>query len=279
MGKSRQAHQKRERDKRRAAQAHHAAELRRRRYIRAGGLILVIALIASLALVALGEEGEAPAPQGQEEQPPGLPEGCSEATPPSATSKQYDEPGQVVKEGVDYHAMIETSCGDVEIDLLEEAAPETVNSFVFLAQEGFFDGLTWHRVVRDFVVQGGDPEGTGQGGPGYELVDELPRRPDEYVFGTVAMANSGPNTSGSQFFIVVHDPPELDPESELPVPAQEPREPAGLQPIYSLFGRTSPDSAATLVRLSKVPVKGGIEVDKDQPRTPVYITSIEIEER
>lgn len=275
--KDRQAHQKRQMDRRGAARAQLAAELRRRRLIRAGGLILVIALIASLALVTLGEE--APAPQAAKDEPPGLPAGCSSSTPPPANPQQYDEPERVLKDGVDYHAVIHTSCGDVEVDLLEEAAPQTVNSFVFLAREGFFDGLTWHRIIRDFVVQGGDPQGTGLGGPGYELPDELPERPKEYAFGTVAMHNSGPDSGGSQFFIVVHDAPELDPETELPEPGQEPPEPAGLQPIYSLFGNTSPDSAATLVRLSKVPVRGGIEADKDQPRIPVFMTSVEIQER
>jgi cyclophilin family peptidyl-prolyl cis-trans isomerase len=277
--KDRQAHQKRQKDRREAVRARHAAERRRRRYIRAGGLLLVVALITSLALVALGQEGEAPAPQGAEEEPRGLPEGCSRATPPPADPEQYERPRQVLEQGVDYHAVIGTSCGDIEIDLLEERAPATVNSFVFLAREGFFDGLEWHRIIQDFVVQGGDPEGTGSGGPGYELPDELPDRARDYVFGTVAMANSGPGTSGSQFFIVVHDPPEVDPETGLPLPGQEPPDEAGLQPIYSLFGTTSPSSAETLVRLSKVPVKGGIDADKDRPSIPVFITSVEIQER
>ena len=82
-------------------------------------------------------------------------------------------------------------------------APRTVNNFVFLAREGFYDGLTFHRVVRGFVIQGGDPEGDGRGGPGYTFADELPD--DGYPPGSVAMANAGPGTNGSQFFIVTGD--------------------------------------------------------------------------
>jgi cyclophilin family peptidyl-prolyl cis-trans isomerase len=99
-----------------------------------------------------------------------------------------------------YTAVIETSCGKITLDLDAKGAPKTVNSFVFLVQKHFYDGLTWHRVVKDFVIQGGDPEGTGGGGPGYSFEDELPQ--DGYKIGSLAMANSGPNTNGSQFFVV-----------------------------------------------------------------------------
>ena len=99
-----------------------------------------------------------------------------------------------------YTATIDTSCGKITIDLDAKGAPKTVNNFVFLANKKFYDGLTFHRVVKDFVIQGGDPEGTGSGGPGYKFEDELPQ--DGYKLGSLAMANSGPNTNGSQFFIV-----------------------------------------------------------------------------
>ena len=99
-----------------------------------------------------------------------------------------------------YTATIDTSCGKITVDLDAKGAPKTVNNFVFLADKHFFDGLTWHRVVKDFVIQGGDPQGTGSGGPGYSFGDELPT--DGYKLGSLAMANSGPNTNGSQFFIV-----------------------------------------------------------------------------
>jgi cyclophilin family peptidyl-prolyl cis-trans isomerase len=112
-------------------------------------------------------------------------------------------PPQTIDRAATYTATLETSCGDIVIALEPRRAPVAVNNFVFLAREGFYDGLTFHRVVAGFVVQGGDPEGTGQGGPGYVFEDEL--QPDGYPPGAVAMANAGPDTNGSQFFIVTGD--------------------------------------------------------------------------
>lgn len=114
-------------------------------------------------------------------------------------SKTYSKPEEVMKEGVDYKAVLKTSFGDIELDLFEAETPETVNSFLFLAQEGFFDGVTFHRVIEGFVIQGGDPDGTGAGGPGYQIPDEITER--KYAPYTLGMANAGPNTNGSQFFI------------------------------------------------------------------------------
>ena len=100
-----------------------------------------------------------------------------------------------------YTATMVTSCGSVQLQLFPRVAPVAVNSFVFLARKGFFDGLFFHRVVKNFVIQGGDPLGTGSGGPGYSFKDEL-RNKLTYKVGTLAMVNSGRNTNGSQFFIV-----------------------------------------------------------------------------
>lgn len=100
-------------------------------------------------------------------------------------------------------AVIQTSKGTIEIALYADKAPLTVSNFVYLANKGFYNGLTFHRVEEGFVVQGGDPEGRGTGGPGYSFKDETVQ--GEYVEGTVAMANSGPNTNGSQFFINLED--------------------------------------------------------------------------
>jgi cyclophilin family peptidyl-prolyl cis-trans isomerase len=102
---------------------------------------------------------------------------------------------------VDYRAVVQTSEGSFTMDLLEKDAPGTVNNFVVLARYGFFDGLTFHRVVPGFVIQGGDPNGDGSGGPGYSIADELPVAVTSYKRGAVAMANSGPNSNGSQFFV------------------------------------------------------------------------------
>ena len=100
-----------------------------------------------------------------------------------------------------YKATIETSKGTIVAELDAAGAPVTVNNFVFLARWHYFDGVVFHRIIPGFVIQGGDPEGTGRGGPGYRFDDELPK-PGRYQIGSLAMANAGPNTNGSQFFIV-----------------------------------------------------------------------------
>jgi peptidyl-prolyl cis-trans isomerase B (cyclophilin B) len=117
--------------------------------------------------------------------------------------KRYARAEQVIDPSRRYQATISTDQGDIVIDLDPAHAPVTVNNFVFLAREGFYDGLTFHRVVDDFVIQGGCPEGSGRGGPGYRFADETVV--GEYGAGAVAMANSGPNTNGSQFFICTVD--------------------------------------------------------------------------
>jgi len=118
--------------------------------------------------------------------------------------KQYNNPPEMqLEEGVDYKALMKTSKGDILLDLFEEESPITVNNFIFLAKDGFFDGVIFHRVIPDFMIQGGDPLGNGTGGPGYKFEDEFNETP--LVRGSFAMANAGPNTNGSQFFIVTKD--------------------------------------------------------------------------
>jgi cyclophilin family peptidyl-prolyl cis-trans isomerase len=112
---------------------------------------------------------------------------------------RYSRPEQVIDPKARYLATLSTDRGDIDIVLDASRAPRTVNNFVFLTREGFYDGLSFHRVVDGFVVQGGCPEGTGRGGPGYQFEDEPVQ--GDYIAGSVAMANSGPNTNGSQFFI------------------------------------------------------------------------------
>jgi cyclophilin family peptidyl-prolyl cis-trans isomerase len=127
---------------------------------------------------------------------------CNDTKPPANANRPTftAPPPMTIDPSKKYTATIDTSCGKITVDLDAKGAPKTVNNFVFLADKHFFDGLTWHRVVKDFVIQGGDPQGTGGGGPGYQFEDELPK--DGYKLGSLAMANSGPNTNGSQFFIV-----------------------------------------------------------------------------
>jgi peptidyl-prolyl cis-trans isomerase B (cyclophilin B) len=147
--------------------------------------------------------------------------------------KTYDRAEQVIDPSQRYEATITTSKGDIVIALDPARAPKTVNNFVFLAREGFYDGLTFHRVVDDFVIQGGCPDGTGRGNPGYRFEDEPVV--GDYVPGAVAMANSGPDTNGSQFFIcTVDDRPKL---------ARK----------YNLFGQvTSGMDVVTLIRQGDV---------------------------
>lgn len=100
-----------------------------------------------------------------------------------------------------YKATIDTSKGKIEVDLFAKDAPKTVNNFVFLARDGFYNGTKFHRVIADFMIQGGDPEGSGRGGPGYKFEDETKNNPNKHKVGSLSMANAGPNTNGSQFFI------------------------------------------------------------------------------
>jgi cyclophilin family peptidyl-prolyl cis-trans isomerase len=132
---------------------------------------------------------------------------CGAEVPKGATKPkpQFSAPAQVLEEGVTYTATLQTSCGDIVIELLAEQAPETVNSFVFLAEQGYFDGQRIHRLDTSIdVIQGGDPTGTGSGGPGYTIPDELTGE-ESYGPGVFAMANAGPDTGGSQFFIITGD--------------------------------------------------------------------------
>jgi peptidyl-prolyl cis-trans isomerase B (cyclophilin B) len=133
------------------------------------------------------------------------PTACGAQAPPPAVAMQFSAPGDAGVTGpVD--VVLHTSCGDVRLRLDPALAPETVNSFVFLAEQGYFDGTVAHRVVPGFVFQAGDPTASGSGGPGYTLPDELPPSDFTYSRGVVAMANTGqPHTGGSQFFIVLSD--------------------------------------------------------------------------
>ncbi len=126
-------------------------------------------------------------------------------------SKQWDNPPEMqIDTENDYKVSMETSKGLIEIELYASAAPKTVNNFVFLAQEGFYDGVSFHRVIPDFVIQGGDPTGSGAGGPGYRFEDEFDGNPHQHERGTLSMANAGPGTNGSQFFICHSPQPHLD---------------------------------------------------------------------
>jgi cyclophilin family peptidyl-prolyl cis-trans isomerase len=157
-----------------------------------------------------------------------------------------------------YTATIQTQYGNIVIQLLPQQAPTTVNNFVFLACHKFYDGLTFHRIVPGFVIQGGDPQGNGAGGPGYQFKDELPSSSSVYTAGAVAMANSGPNTNGSQFFICVADDTKQ------------------LQPQYSYFGKVT-QGMDVVQNLTKVQLTTGPDMQQSKPITPVVMQHVTIQ--
>ena len=150
-----------------------------------------------------------------------------------------------------YSAAMETTLGTLIVALDAIAAPTTVNNFVFLAAQHYYDGVIFHRIISGFMCQGGDPDGSGRGGPGYKFADELPK-PGKYQIGSVAMANAGPNTNGSQFFIV------SGPSG------------CGLPPSYSLFGQVV-KGLEIVEAMQNVKTGSG-----DRPTTPVVINSVTI---
>ncbi len=158
-----------------------------------------------------------------------------------------------------YTATIQTQYGNIVIQLLPKQAPKTVNNFVFLACHHFYDGLAFHRIVASFVIQGGDPQGTGAGGPGYQFADELPPNSSVYTAGALAMANSGPNTNGSQFFICTGDDSQQ------------------LQPLYSYFGKVTAGMDA-VTAIAHVATVAGPTGEKSQPTTPVVMQHVLIQE-
>lgn len=193
-----------------------------------------------------------------DEEPAGDPLPCPEGDV-ERTTEFPAPPPMCIDPETDYSATVVTDAGTIEVDLLEDEAPTTVNNFVYLAGYQYYDGLTFHRVIPDFVVQGGDPQGDGTGGPGYQFEDELPE-PEDYRAGSLAMANSGPNTNGSQFFIVTSEQG-----------ARSLVEAVGGTANYSLFGQVT----------EGMDVVAAIEADgtpQGQPSTVHTIESITINE-
>lgn len=166
--------------------------------------------------------------------------------------KQYPAPPELTVDlSKTYSALVKTTHGDIHLELDVERSPQAVNNFVFLAREGFYDDIIFHRVIEDFMIQGGDPTGTGTGGPGYKFRDEIEGH-GNYSRGTVAMANAGPNTNGSQFFIMHKD--------------------MGLPHAYTIFGRVTDG-------LDIVDSIAGSDTDhSDRPKADVTINTVTIEE-
>jgi cyclophilin family peptidyl-prolyl cis-trans isomerase len=179
-------------------------------------------------------------------------------------SKLEQAPPMCIDPAKTYTALIETNKGPITVALDPKAAPKTVNNFVVLSRYHFFDNVVCHRIIDNFVVQCGDPEGTGSGGPGYTFEDELPAGQTPYKAGSLAMANSGANTNGSQFFIVTSDDGGKR-----------------LQPNYSLFGQVTSGMEDTVAALNAA---AGPDASASNPaggtptKEPVYIKSVTITE-
>jgi cyclophilin family peptidyl-prolyl cis-trans isomerase len=180
---------------------------------------------------------------------------CPNADGSSPRQTKFDgAPPMCIDPAKSYTAEMVTSMGTMTIALDASSAPKTVNSFVFLARYHYFEGIIFHRIINGFVCQGGDPTGTGTGGPGYRFEDELPK-PGRYEIGSLAMANAGPNTNGSQFFLISG------------------QQGARLPPQYSLFGKV-------VKGLEIVDAMQKVETDRrDKPLTDVVIESVTITEQ
>jgi cyclophilin family peptidyl-prolyl cis-trans isomerase len=249
------------------------ARVSRRRLL----ISLSSAAVGTALLTACGAQASTPAPKSAAEQqsapkptdasantkpaaPPASPAAGAVAASGKPAAKTYSAPPQMaIDQNKKYTAVIKTSMGDMTAELYAKDAPNTVNNFVFLSKDHFYDGVIFHRIIKGFMVQTGDPLGTGTGGPGYKFNDEL-SGPQTYAKGTLAMANAGPNTQGSQFFICQGPGAESLPKR------------------YSIFGKVTDDGLPVLDKIAGVPVRQGPTGEASQPTDPPKITTIQITE-
>jgi cyclophilin family peptidyl-prolyl cis-trans isomerase len=172
-------------------------------------------------------------------------------------AKQWSKPFEnALDDSKTYTGTLTTNKGDIEVEFYPEDAPVTVNNFVQLANEGYYDGTPFHRIVRGFVIQGGDPTGTGTGGPGYRFQDEPVKK--DYERGTLAMANAGPNTNGSQFFIVLEDLRGRLPKN------------------YTIFGKVT-SGMDVVDEIAAVPTRRGAGGEQSTPTEPVTLEKVTIQ--
>lgn len=212
------------------------------KWVTIAGTVIVLGLIVMLLVYT---------PEAEPEQQPMPPQ----PTLMQSQQQQYDAPpAMMLEEGTEYQAVVTTSKGTFTIDLFADQVPTTVNNFVFLAKEGYFDGVVFHRIMEGFMIQTGDPTGTGRGGPGYTFADEPFE--GEYTRGTLAMANAGPNTNGSQFFIMHED--------------------YGLAPNYTIFGRVI-EGLDVVDAIATTPVTANMFGEMSTPAEVVQIESVTIQ--
>ncbi|UQZ81676.1 putative peptidyl-prolyl cis-trans isomerase [Paenibacillus konkukensis] len=224
-----------------------------------------VAVVCALLLSACGtkpaaDKGNAAAGQTSGSQSSQQPANNNEQA--SGKKSWSSPPAMTIDQNKTYQATVKTSKGTFKIDLFAKDAPKTVNNFVFLSQQGFYNDVTFHRIIQAFMVQTGDPEGTGRGGPGYKFEDELKTTTHKYEPGIVAMANAGPNTNGSQFFICTGENSK------------------GLNntPNYTIFGKVS-EGMDVVNQIAATPVTTGASGEKSSPTEKVTIQAVEISEK
>lgn len=207
-------------------------------------IALIVALLVVLFLFSTSNNSQQKELQNQE------------ATSSARKVKQYSSPPEMkISKDKKYKALMKTTKSSITIDLFAKETPTTVNNFVFLSKEGFYDGTMFHRIIKDFMIQGGDPKGNGTGGPGYQFNDEKITR--DYKRGVVAMANSGPNTNGSQFFVIHKD--------------------YNLPKQYVIFGQVI-EGMETVDAIAEVSTVDNGTGEKSKPTEEIRIETIEIRE-
>lgn len=217
-------------------------------------ILILLVVLAGIAFGIIRKERAVPPQQQANQQITSTNQPTSERT---MTQKQYaQQPELQIDAAKQYTATLTTSKGEIVIELDAKNTPITANNFIFLAREGFYDNTVFHRLIENFMIQGGDPTGTGAGGPGYRFADEPVV--GEYERGTVAMANAGPNTNGSQFFIM---------HQSTPLPKN-----------YVIFGKVV-SGLEILDAIAQSPVTYSTTGELSQPVEPITLVSVEISEK
>jgi cyclophilin family peptidyl-prolyl cis-trans isomerase len=250
-----------------------AMRRRRERTLRAFGIVVAMVLVATVGLFLINKKGTTAAspsptvsPSGSPSaSPSALPVACGGSVPKTAGEGKPripNAPPMTIDPSKTYTATMQTSCGQIVISLDAKTAPIGVNSFVFLANKGFFDGLTFHRIVKGFVIQGGDPKGDGTGGPGYQFATETSPKVTFDSAGLLAYANSGGDTNGSQFFITLAPTPQLNPSANQ---------------SFTIFGKVI-KGLDVVQKIGAIPgtPNPGIPGENSVPTQTVYIESITI---
>ncbi len=232
----------------------------------AGVAAVVLLVVAASMLFGSQDTGDSAASVTPTVTPPSP---CGSPKPPASASETKPQfkhpPPMTIDPQASYTATFHTTCGTFAAELLPHVAPEGVNNFVFLADEGIYDGLVFHRIVKDFVIQGGDPQGTGKGGPGYGFPIETSKVQTFDAAGILAYANSGPDTNGSQFFVTLKATPFLDPTP---------------QGSYTIFGKVT-KGMDVVQKIGSVPTVAGPNCPSGEicsPTEPVFIKTVTIDE-